>query len=122
MWEYLGIDLSEVPVEDWFTVESYTSGGYNDEMTVGGYSTVQKSGSSAFRTGAAITGRILRENVLNLRSACFTWEERGDSIVFTTKGYGHGVGMSQWGAIEMAKQGYSYVEILEHYYPGASIK
>lgn len=35
---------------------------------------------------------------------------------------GHGVGMSQWGAIEMAKQGYSYVEILEHYYPGASIK
>ena len=122
VWEYLGIDLSEVPVEDWFTVESYTSGGYNDEMTVGGYSTVQKSGSSAFRTGAAITGRILRENVLNLRSACFTWEERGDSIVFTTKGYGHGVGMSQWGAIEMAKQGYSYVEILEHYYPGASIK
>lgn len=43
VWEYLGIDLSEVPVEDWFTVESYTSGGYNDEMTVGGYDTVQKS-------------------------------------------------------------------------------
>ena len=122
VWEYLGIDLSEVPVEDWFTVESYTSGGYNDEMTVGGYDTVQKSGSSAFRTGATITGRILRENVLNLRSACFTWEESGNHIVFTTKGYGHGVGMSQWGAIEMAKQGYSYVEILEYYYPGASVK
>lgn len=122
VWEYLGIDLSEVPVEDWFTVESYTSGGYNGKMTVGGYGTVQKSGSSAFRTGAAITGRILRENVLNLRSACFTWEESGDSIVFTTKGYGHGVGMSQWGAVEMAKQGYNYVEILEHYYPGASVK
>ena len=122
VWEYLGIDLSEVPVDQWFTVESYTSGGYNDEMTVGGYSTVQKSGSSAFRTGAAITGRILRENVFGLRSACFTWEESGDAIVFTTKGYGHGVGMSQWGAIEMAKQGYDYIDILEHYYPGASVQ
>lgn len=122
VWEYLGIDLSQVPVEDWFTVESYTSGGYNDKMTVGGYDTVQKSGSSAFRTGSSITGRLLRESVLNLRSACFTWEESGNNIVFTTKGYGHGVGMSQWGAVEMAKQGYNYVEILEHYYPGATVK
>ena len=122
VWEYLGIDLSQVPVEDWFTVESYTSGGYNGKMTVGGYDTVQKSGSSAFRTGAPITGRMLRESVLNLRSACFSWEESGGDIVFTTKGYGHGVGMSQWGAVEMARQGYSYVEILEHYYPGASVK
>ncbi|MBR6608564.1 MAG: SpoIID/LytB domain-containing protein [Oscillospiraceae bacterium] len=120
--EYLGIDLTDVPVEDWFTVESYTEGGYNGEMTVGGYSKVQKSGSSAFRTGAKITGRILRESVLNLRSACFTWEEDGDDILFTTRGYGHGVGMSQWGAIEMSKMGYDYVEILEHYYPGATVK
>lgn len=122
VWEYLGIDLSQVPVEDWFTVESYTSGGYNGKMTVGGYDTVQKSGSSAFRTGAQITGRLLRESVLNLRSACFSWEESGGNIVFTTKGYGHGVGMSQWGAVEMAKQGYGYVEILEHYYPGATVE
>lgn len=122
VWEYLGIDLSQVPVEDWFTVESYTSGGYNGDMTVGGYDTVQKSGSSAFRTGAKITGRMLRESVLNLRSACFSWEESGGNIVFTTKGYGHGVGMSQWGAVEMAKQGYDYVEILEHYYPGATVE
>ena len=120
--EYLGIDLTDVPVEDWFTVESYTEGGYNGEMTVGGYSKVQKSGSSAFRTGAKITGRILRESVLNLRSACFTWEEDGEDILFTTRGYGHGVGMSQWGAIEMSKMGYDYVEILEHYYPGATVK
>lgn len=122
VWEYLGIDLTDVPVEDWFTVESYTSGGYNAKMTVGGYSTVQKSGSSAFRTGAAITGRILRENVFSLRSAAFTWEESGNNIIFTTKGYGHGVGMSQYGAIEMAKKGYGYVDILEYYYPGASVK
>ena len=120
--EYLGIDLTDVPVEDWFTVESYTEGGYNDLMTVGGYSKVQKSGSSAFKTGSKITGRILRESVLGLRSACFTWEEDGDNILFTTRGYGHGVGMSQWGAIEMSKMGYDYIEILEHYYPGATVK
>lgn len=122
VWEYLGIDLEDVPVDEWFTVESYTSGGYNANMTVGGYAKVQKSGSSAYKTGAQITGRILRENVLNLRSACFSWRESGSNIIFTTKGYGHGVGMSQYGAIEMAKMGYDYIEILEHYYPGATVK
>ncbi len=58
VWEYLGIDLRRGAGGGLVYSESYTSGGYNDEMTVGGYSTVQKSGSSAFRTGAAITGRI----------------------------------------------------------------
>ena len=41
--------------------------------------------------------------------------------MFTVKGYGHGVGMSQYGANEMAKSGASYREILMHYYPGTTI-
>ena len=40
----------------------------------------------------------------------------------TTKGYGHGVGMSQYGALAMAKKGYKYDEILKHYYQGVDIK
>ncbi len=54
--------------------------------------------------------------LLNLRSTDFTIEETLEGYIITTKGYGHGVGMSQYGANEMAKLGYSYEEILKHYY------
>ena len=45
-----------------------------------------------------------------------------ESFVFKGRGFGHGVGMSQFGALEMAKQGYSYEEILNHYYVGVDLK
>jgi stage II sporulation protein D len=53
---------------------------------------------------------------LNLRSTFFTMYLKGDNILFSGKGYGHGVGMSQEGAIEMARQGYSASDILRFYY------
>ena len=46
----------------------------------------------------------------------------GGEFQFTVKGSGHGVGMSQAGAAFLAKQGASYQEILEHYYPGALLE
>lgn len=55
-------------------------------------------------------------NKLSLRSTDFTITLLGDNVKITTKGYGHGVGMSQYGALGMAKKGYSYEEILKHYY------
>ena len=58
---------------------------------------------------------------LNLRSTDFTIEEISNKIVITTKGYGHGVGMSQYGANGMANEGYSYEEILKHYYKNVEI-
>ena len=60
--------------------------------------------------------------LLGLRSTDFTFFMTDDTIFITTKGYGHGVGMSQYGANEMAKLGYSYEEILKHYYTGVKIK
>ena len=60
------------------------------------------------------TGREVREK-LNLRSSCFTIKESKDNVVITTKGYGHGVGMSQIGAQAMAEKGKSYKQILSHY-------
>lgn len=60
-------------------------------------------------------------NKLSLRSTDFTIELYGDTIKITTKGYGHGVGMSQYGALGMAKKGYTYEEILKHYYQNISI-
>ena len=60
-------------------------------------------------------------NKLSLRSTDFAIELQGDTISITTKGYGHGVGMSQYGALGMAKAGYTYSQILSHYYQNTQI-
>jgi len=61
------------------------------------------------------------QTLLGLRSNYFSIEVK-DKIYITCKGYGHGVGMSQYGAHGMAKEGYKYDEILKHYYSGTEIK
>lgn len=66
------------------------------------------------------TGVQIR-TLLGLRSTDFSCSQSGNSIVFTTKGFGHGVGMSQYGANGMAKEGYSYDKILKHYFTGINI-
>ncbi len=60
-------------------------------------------------------------SLLNLRSTDFQIEVAGNEVLITTKGYGHGVGMSQYGANAMAKNGSSYEEILKHYYQNVTI-
>lgn len=60
--------------------------------------------------------------LLSLRSTDFEIIEKDNEIEITTKGYGHGVGMSQYGANGMAKDGYKYQEILTHYYQNTQIK
>ena len=66
------------------------------------------------------SGRQVRE-ILGLSSSCFTIEYVNNNYVFTTKGSGHGVGMSQYGAQGMALEGSNYKEILNHYYTGIEI-
>ena len=61
-------------------------------------------------------------NRIGLRSADFDINIQENGINFITRGYGHGVGMSQYGANGMAKIGYNYVDILMHYYPGTVLK
>ncbi|MCC3356212.1 stage II sporulation protein D [Bacillus sp. REN16] len=70
--------------------------------------------------GKTFTGVDVR-NKLKLRSSDFSWERKGNNIVIQTKGYGHGVGMSQFGADGMAKEGKNYKEIVAHYYQGVEI-
>ena len=67
------------------------------------------------------TGREIY-NKLKIRSTDFTIEQENANIIITTIGYGHGVGMSQYGALGMAKKGYNYKEILTHYYQNTQIK
>ena len=67
------------------------------------------------------SGQLLRE-ALGLRAACFTVRYDGTQFLFTTHGFGHDVGMSQYGANAMAQEGCSYAEILAHYYPNTILK
>jgi len=60
-------------------------------------------------------------SALNLRSTRFSWTVSGDNVVFRVRGYGHGVGMCQYGADGLAKRGESYLDILSYYYPGTSL-
>lgn len=58
---------------------------------------------------------------LNIRSTDFYFEVIGNNVIIKTKGYGHGVGMSQYGALAMSKKGYKYDEILKYYFKGIEI-
>ena len=66
------------------------------------------------------TGAQLRQ-ALGLRSTLCTWDCDEQTVTFSTRGYGHGVGMSQAGAQAMAAAGSSCADILAHYYPGAHL-
>ena len=71
--------------------------------------------------GKEFTETKIRE-FFGLRSANFEIAEKEEGFEFIVYGYGHGVGMSQYGANNMAKKGSTYKEILSHYYPGTKVK
>lgn len=66
------------------------------------------------------SGSAVRQ-ALGLKSALFACQINGDQVTFTTNGYGHGVGMCQYGADYYAKEGLDYRAILQHYYTGVEI-
>jgi stage II sporulation protein D len=70
--------------------------------------------------GKTFTGREVREK-LGLPSADFSMSRKGNEVIITTKGFGHGVGMSQYGADGLAKEGKTYKQILQYYYTGVGI-
>lgn len=91
--------------ESWFGTMQWDSAGYVESVEV---------------CGQRLTGSQLR-GALGLRSACFAIAWRGGQFVVTTRGYGHGVGLSQYGAKAMAEGGSSWQEILAYYFPGTSV-
>ena len=97
-------DLSGSP-EGWFRS--------SDRSTAGGVRTVQLG-------GVTVKGTDVREQ-FGLRSTNFTVTTAADRITFHTIGYGHGVGLSQYGAKYLAEQGEDYTEILARYYRGTAL-
>lgn len=98
------ISLDNEP-ETWFSDILYTEGGGVDQIRIGEEN---------------FTGIQLR-GLLKLPSTAFSITTDGENVVIVTHGYGHRVGLSQYGANSMAKHGSSYREILKHYYPGTSL-
>lgn len=103
--EALGVSLQGQPAT-WFGKTERTEGGGVATMQIGGVS---------------YAGTVLRQK-LGLRSTAFYITAVADTVTITTKGYGHRVGMSQYGADAMAVSGKSYEEILLHYYTGAQLE
>ena len=99
-----GLDLSG-DAADWFGAPTLTAAGCVASQPV---------------AGAELTGTELR-GALGLRSAAFTVQYADRTFSVTTHGYGHGVGLSQWGARGMALEGKSCAEILAWYYPGTDL-
>ena len=100
----LGLTLEGDP-EDWIGASLWDKAGYVQSIEIG---------------GAPYGGTAVRD-ALDLRSACFAIAWRGGQFVITTRGYGHGVGLSQYGAKAMAEGGASWQEILEYYFPGCTV-
>ena len=100
----LGKSLPGTP-EQWFGPVRYTEGGGVAEIEI---------------CGETYTGTFLRSK-LGLRSTAFQVLAEGQTIAITTRGYGHRVGMSQYGANALAEAGRSWQEILQHYYPGTTL-
>ena len=98
-------EIEKVKVESWFSSPVYSDSGTVMTMKFGSVS---------------LTGKQIRY-ALGLKSANFDVSAKNDTFTFTVRGYGHGVGMSQYGADYMAKQGSSYKEILEWYYKGCKV-
>ena len=100
----LGVTLSGSP-GGWFRDVTYTDGGGVDTIVIG---------------GTTYKGTELR-SLLGLRSTAFSVSTTEDTVTVTTRGYGHRVGMSQYGANRLAQEGKSWQEILHWYYTGVTI-
>ena len=100
----LGIENRGDPA-GWFGDLTYTEGGGVESITV---------------RGKTFSGTGFRSK-LGLRSTAFSVEVEGKNITITTRGFGHRVGMSQYGAQAMAERGSGFADILSHYYTGAEL-
>ncbi len=100
-----GAELPEDSPQEWVGSVTPSAGGRVGSISIG---------------SQEISGLAMRQ-LFALRSTDFNLKWTGECFLFTVQGYGHGLGMSQYGANAMAKNGASYDEILAHYYPGTEL-
>lgn len=112
-------DSKTISLSDFYTKLNLA---YNKNLTY----KIKNYNKSGTIKNVIINGKTFKATVvrtkLSLRSANFEIKQDGSNVIVNTKGFGHGVGMSQYGALAMAKQGKKYDEILKYYYQGVEIK
>ena len=97
--------LNDTDLSSQITIDGRDDGGYVASVTV---------------CGTTVSGDEFRDR-FGFASACFTIAEVDGRVRIVTKGLGHGYGLSQWGANELAKDGKDCVEILKYYFPNIEI-
>lgn len=100
-----GVKLSSKNIKNQVKILDRSEGGRITKIEVGG----------RVMSGSDIRG------ALGLKSSNFNISYHGDAMLFTVTGNGHGIGLSQYGADGMGKKGYSYADIVKHYYQGVEI-
>ncbi len=100
-----GISVEGIDKKEWIRVHTTTENGYVKEVNIG---------------NGTISGAELKA-LLELKSPNFTVTATDSKVEFTVYGKGHGLGMSQYSADFMARQGYTYKEILNHFYPDTEL-
>ena len=106
MTSFSGLNLDLENPDKWISNISYNSAGYVSTVDIG---------------GLKVLGRDFRR-YFELNSSCFMVFYEDGEFSIATKGYGHGVGMSQFGANQLSQQGKTYKDILLYYYPGTNIR
>lgn len=102
---FIGVDFSDEDILTQVTIDGRDSASYVTSVSAG---------------GVTVSGEDFRQK-LGLNSACFSLSEVDGKIRVVTEGLGHGFGLSEWGANELAKQGKGYIEILKYYFPNIEI-
>jgi len=114
---YSLLDNQNYSIEDISVVSRFNSGRVNEmEIIVASESGEEKS--------ISINGNEIRSIIRNADGKSILWSTmfdvslKSNSVVLSGKGFGHGVGLCQWGAIALSRKGWDFEEILNHYYPG----
>lgn len=114
-----GVDLYTVADKSMWISPTYDATGlYVKTVSFGG---LASDTGYHLRTNVLTSARVGSSNVLRSHAFTVSYDAASDTFTFVVKGYGHGVGMSQEGANIYAANGWSYEQILNHYYTGAVI-
>jgi SpoIID/LytB domain len=107
-------------VNEW--VNYVRKSGYNEKVgDPSAFNFLQESRLADYKVGSFTMPLTKIRSDLNLRSTFFSVNAKGDSVLLKGKGYGHGVGLCQEGAMEMASRGFNFKQIIEFYYFGVLI-
>ena len=117
-----GMSVPDLPITNIFVAKRYTSGRVQDLVLLfgNGSDSITLHGNSVRQAVRRADGRPLPSTLFKLLK--FGPKGHPEGVLIVGAGNGHGVGMCQWGAVGMARQGFNYRQILQHYFRGTKVK